>query len=204
MTTDSPIPTADDTKVEEQVAAPTADTPEAQPGNPAQPTPQGDAAGNTETPAGETVEYELAVPEGVEADAEVLEEFKGLARDLKLSQEDAQKLADLSAKVEIKRQEAFKAQQVKWIDAAKSDKEFGGEQFAENLAVAKRALDAFAPAEMRQLLTDSGLGNHPEVIRCFVRIGKQISEDGAFPAGNAPNSQGRDARRLYAASNMNP
>lgn len=204
MTTDSPNPTADDTKVDEQVAAPTADTSEAQPGNTAQPTPQGEAADNANTPTGETVEYEFEVPEGVEADAEVLEEFKGLARDLKLSQEDAQKLADLSAKVEVKRQEAFKAQQVQWIDAAKTDKEFGGEQFAENLAVAKRALDAFAPPEMRQLLTDSGLGNHPEVIRCFVRIGKQISEDGTFPAGGAPNSRGKDARRLYAASNMNP
>jgi hypothetical protein len=43
--------------------------------------------------------------------------------------------------------------------------------------VAKKALDAFGTAELRSLLNESGLGNHPEVIRFMFRAGKAISED---------------------------
>jgi hypothetical protein len=43
--------------------------------------------------------------------------------------------------------------------------------------VAKKALDAFGTTELRSLLNESGLGNHPEVIRFMFRAGKAISED---------------------------
>jgi hypothetical protein len=48
---------------------------------------------------------------------------------------------------------------------------------AENLSVAKKALDAFGSPELRVLLEQSGLGNNPEVIRFMFRAGKAISED---------------------------
>ena len=54
-----------------------------------------------------------------------------------------------------------------------------------------------------RVLEESGLGNHPEVIRVFYRAGKAISED-RFVAGQAGKTNQGDARRLYAASNMNP
>ena len=60
---------------------------------------------------------------------------------------------------------------------AGQDKEFGGPALAENLSVAKKALDAFGTAELRTLLNESGLGNHPEIVRLFFRAGKAISED---------------------------
>jgi hypothetical protein len=63
------------------------------------------------------------------------------------------------------------------MEASKQDKEFGGPALAENLSVAKKALDAFGTAELRTLLNESGLGNHPEIVRLFFRAGKAISED---------------------------
>ena len=63
-------------------------------------------------------------------------------------------------------------------------------------------LDAFATPEFRQLLEQTGMGNHPEVIRTFYRAGKAISEDGLV-SGSAPKAP-RDARSLFPASNMNP
>jgi hypothetical protein len=72
--------------------------------------------------------------------------------------------------------------------------------------VAKKALDAFGTAELRSLLNESGLGNHPEVIRFMFRAGKAISEDSmvtgnkgeARPAG--PRSFNDLADALYSTS----
>ena len=70
-----------------------------------------------------------------------------------------------------------------------SDDEFGGETFDANLKVAKSALDAFGTDPFKQLLSESGLGNHPEVIRFMYRAGKAISED-----SYVGNSQGANAK----------
>jgi len=76
------------------------------------------------------------------------------------------------------RQESqIKAIRNQWVEASTTDKEFGGEKLTENLSVAKKALDAFGSPELRTLLNESGLGNHPEIIRILYRAGKAISED---------------------------
>jgi hypothetical protein len=63
-------------------------------------------------------------------------------------------------------------------------------------------MDAFATPELRTLLNESGLGNHPEIIRAFYRAGKAISEDGFVAGGHKATDKG-DAKRLYPNSNMN-
>ena len=161
--------------------------------------------GNQEKkPEGAPDSYEFKAPEGVQFDDHVIGAFSEVAKDLNLPQEHAQKVLDKMAPVIAARQaEQFQAARNDWAETAKADKEFGGEKLAENLGVAKKALDAFATPELRKLLDDSGLGNHPEVIRMFYRTGKAISED-RFVSGQAGKSDQGDARRLYAASNMNP
>lgn len=198
MTTDSLISATDDTAAAQQDAVQPEATTEALPGDPAQTPPQdaADSAPEGEAPA--APEYEaFAVPEGVLVDEDVLGEFKGIAQELKLSQEDAQRLADLSAKMVVKQQEQFRETQTQWVESAKTDTEFGGEKFTENLAIAKTALDAFASDGLRQLLNESGIGNHPEVIRTFVRIGKQISVDGSIVRGMRADGPSDPARRLF-------
>lgn len=144
------------------------------------------------------VEYEpFAMPEGVVADDELLGEFAGIAKELKLSQKDAQRITDVGMRMLTKQQEALREAQVQWAESSKTDKEFGGEQLAENLGVAKRALEAFATPELRKLLNDSGLGNHPEVIRTFVRVGKAISEDGRVVSGTRAAGPSDPAKRLF-------
>jgi hypothetical protein len=99
--------------------------------------------------------YEFKAPEGRAFDSEVIAEYSKVAKELNLSQ----------------------AVRNGWSDSSKADKEFGGERLSENLSVAKKALDAFGTTELRSLLNESGLGNHPEVIRFMFRAGKAISED---------------------------
>ena len=98
--------------------------------------------------------------------------------------------------------EGLQAQRTEWREQAVADKDFGGDKLADNLAAARRARDAFASPELTQLLEQTGLGDHPEVIRLFVKTGKAMSEDG-FVTGRAGGAT-RDARTIYSASNMNP
>mgnify|MGYP000700477353 CR=1 FL=1 len=60
-------------------------------------------------------------------------------------------------------------------------------------AVAKKALDTFGTPEFRTLLNESGLGNHPEMIRMMFRAGKAISEDKFVPAGSGSPKGAKDA-----------
>lgn len=164
-----------------------------------------DAKGADEgKPQGAPEEYaDFQLPEGVQLDAELTSDLKAVAKELNLTQEQAQKLADLAASktqgIGARQMEAIKAAQEQWTADAKADKEFGGEALAENLSVAKKALDQFGTPELRTLLNDSGLGNHPEIIRAFYRAGKAISEDRFVPAGAGVRTGGaRDAAKsLY-------
>ncbi len=128
--------------------------------------------------------YEFKAPEGREFDATVLEQFSEVAKELKLSQDDAQKVIDKLAPALVEKQQRVLAEaRNEWVNSVKSDQEFGGEKLTENLAVAKKALDAFGTPELSKLLNESGLGDHPEIIRAFYRAGKAISEDGRLVTG---------------------
>ena len=156
-----------------------------------------------EKPEGAPEKYEWAAPEGVTLDESIMGSLSEVAKELNLPQAAAQKLVDKIAPVMAQRQvEQFEALRTEWRQASSSDQEFGGAKLTENMAVAKKALDAFATPEFRQLLEQTGMGNHPEVIRTFYRAGKAISEDGLV-SGSAPKAP-RDARSLFPASNMNP
>lgn len=125
--------------------------------------------------------YEFKAPVGVELDSELTGELSALAKEAKLPQAQAQKFADLGAKLMQKQSTALQAAiekvQSGWIEATKADKEIGGAGLEQNLAIAKKALDAFGGPELVKALNETGLGNHPEFIRAFVKIGKAISED---------------------------
>lgn len=154
-------------------------------------------------PQGAPEKYEFATPEGMQFDDAVVGAFGEVAKDLNLSQEAAQKILDKVGPVMAAQQnEALQAASTEWAEASKTDKEFGGDKLNENLAVAKKAMDQFASPELRALLNESALGNNPEVIRMFYRVGKAISEDGFVVGGNAKNSEQTTAQRLYP--NMNP
>jgi hypothetical protein len=75
-----------------------------------------------------------------------------------------------------KQAEAFQQTQKEWRESVVNDKELGGAALAENLSYAAKVLDTFAP-DLRAVLDETGLGNHPAFVRAFVKIGKAISED---------------------------
>jgi len=157
-----------------------------------------ESEGEQAQPDGAPEQYEFAAPEGVQLDDAQIAAFSEVAKELNLTQDAAQKIVEKMAPAMQARQlEVLQQARQNWAEATKTDQEFGGEKLNENLAVAKKAMDAFGSPELRKLLNESGLGNHPELIRVFFRAGKAISEDGFVPGGRASAPPADPAKRLF-------
>ncbi len=143
-------------------------------------------------------QYQFKLPEGVQIDQKAFDAFTPVAKELGLTNEQAQKLVDLYASQVKGFDERLVAEHnarvAEWTKKAEGDAEYGGPKLAENMAVAKKALDTFATEDLRQFLDDTGLGNHPEVVRLFFRIGQKLKEDG-FAEGV---STGKEPKSLAA------
>jgi hypothetical protein len=140
--------------------------------------------------------YDLQMPDGIELDKASADEFTTIAKELKLDQAAAQKLADIAAKQAQRQVDAHTALVESWVAQVKTDKDIGGDKLDENLSIARKALDTFGTPELRDVLNASGLGNHPAVIKAFVKAGKAISED-KFVAGAAKGNDTDPAKKLF-------
>lgn len=160
----------------------------------------GSDEGSQSTPPEQYAEFEL--PEGMTADANLLEKATPVFQELGLSQEQAQKLVQLQAEHvqnTVQGQIDQHNQTVSdWLESAKVDKEFGGDKFDENVAIANAAIDKFGSPGLRELLDQYGVGNHPEIVRIMYRVGKLTIEDepgGHSSAGASKNNS--QLKRLY-------
>ena len=132
--------------------------------------------------------------------AESLGEFTTVAKELGLSQAKAQKLVSTMKPAVQKYMDSSTEKFGKeWAAEAKADKEYGGDNFAANMGIAAAAYRKFATPELRQMLEATRLGNHPEIIRMFYRIGKAVSPDTGVAGSGAPQAK----RRIYPNSGMN-
>lgn len=147
--------------------------------------------------------YEFKAPEGRQYDTAVLGAYSEVAKELNLPQDAAQKVIDKVAPVlEARQAEIMARARTEWGTAVIADKEFGGGRLIENLAVAKKGLEAFGTPDLMALLGESGLGNHPEVIRAFYRVGKAIGEDKFVGGKSAPQAGKSPAESLYSKQNQ--
>lgn len=128
--------------------------------------------------------YDFTMPEGVALDSAAVDEFSGIAKEYGLTQEQAQKVADVGAKMVQRQLEAHATQVAEWTEAVKTDKEIGGDKLNENLAIARKTIDTFGSPELKEVLNSTGLGNHPEIVKLAFKIGKAISDDGFVRGGN--------------------
>lgn len=121
--------------------------------------------------------YDLQMPEGVELDSVAADEFTTIAKELKLTQDQAQKLAGVAASMQQRQAEAHARTVESWVESVKTDKEIGGDKLNENLAVARKAMESFGSPELKDVLNMTGFGNHPAIIKAFYKIGQAISQD---------------------------
>ncbi|MDW2743689.1 peptidase [Atlantibacter subterraneus] len=163
-------------------------TPAEEPGKPEDGKPADGENKDVKQPEGAPETYEFKAAEGVELDTEALKDFEPVARELNLTNEQAQKLVDaypkILAGVQQRQVEAWQKQTQDWAADVKADKEIGGDKLTASLSKAQQALETFGTPELKEYLNETGLGNHPELVKAFVKIGKAMSEDNMVSAGN--------------------
>jgi hypothetical protein len=164
--------------------------------------------GNTDTSAAEVqnaaIEYvDFSVPEGITLNPELLGEFKGIAQGLGLKQEQAQQLTDLGVKLTngllAQQAQALATQKTTWLNETKADAEIGGDKFAASMDSAARAVKQFVPDDLKALFDQTGIGNHPALVKAFVKIGAMLKEDGVV-TGGANSAGDRSAKAMYPNS----
>lgn len=147
---------------------------------------------------------DFAMPDGVTLDESTLAEATPIFKELRLNQEQAQKLIDVyAAQVQAGSQaqiDNFNQLMSDWRDKSKNDSEFGGDKFEENVKVAQSAINKYGTPELKQLLEDHGVGNHPEVVRFMVRVGKTLKEDVPGSSGTASSKAEDRVSLLYPNS----
>lgn len=159
------------------------------------PDPAGDPPADPDPAAALPEKYELTPPDGLTLDDETMAEADPVFRELGLSNDAAQKLIPVAAKfgerivasVSAQQRADFATMKKEWGVTAKADPEIGGANWTQTVEHSAKALDALGypkGSEFRHYLDETGLGNHPEMIRAFSRIGKMVGEDGDFVRGD--------------------
>ena len=147
-----------------------------------------DDGSSTSTAAEVPEAYTLTAPEGQTLDQAGIELFTPIFKEAKLSNDLANKLVGTYASYQAT---LLQKQSEAWLEAAKADKEFGGEKFDETLKAVQAAFAKFGSPELKQFIEATGLGNHPELIRAFAKIGAASREDApasGTPAGQQPKT----------------
>lgn len=143
--------------------------------------------------------YTLTMPEGVEVDQELLDALGPKFAAKKMTNAEAQELADEFIKVqtarETKKREEWGNTVQKWADDAKADKDIGGDKWDATVASSRRAVNALGTPALKEYLQASGGGNHPELIRVFAKVGELIKEDD--PAGGGAEGKGKPAETAH-------
>jgi len=163
---------------------------------------QGDGDAGAEGSDGASDSYaDFVMPEGMTLDEAALAEATPIFKELGLTQEQAQKLIDLQAgQVQAGSQmqiDNFNQLKSDWFASAKGDSEYGGDSFDENAKVAQNAVNKYGTPELKQLLDEHGVGNHPELIRFMVRVGQTLKEDVPGTSGTASSAKADRIEVLY-------
>ena len=171
--------------------------------------PVADAAA-VETPAAETPAadepFSVKAPEGAEAYQADFDKFAGdmdgwlKANPNASAREALAEAASRQARLVGEAQSQAMAQRDQqisaWGDELKADKDFGGEAFDKNVATAIKGLEAVGSPELRQMLDQTGLGSHPEIVRAFKKVGELVA-DAPFATGAQPAQSASPAARMY-------
>ena len=136
--------------------------------------------------------YEFKIAEGIEMTDAMKDEFTAIAREIKLTQEQADKLIDLHSKRVLDMVSQVEAQHQQWMNETHRL----GYDSKQGTADAKLALDTFGGGEAINVLMESGVIYHPAVFKMFKEIGSLLQEDTA-PQGQSTNPAPKDLGDIF-------
>lgn len=174
-------------------------------GKPAEKPPEGAPPPPAEKPA-PPEKYELKSRKDSPLIKSDLDEIEAEAKAQGLSQEAAQKLVDAREashdKFMSRQQDLMRAEQERWKKEVEADPEIagqGGKMYKENIEHAHRFLKANFDEAFVKMLSETGLGNNPGLIRGFMRAGKRMADDRAVldGAGATPGKGRSTEEKLF-------
>lgn len=156
-------------------------------------------------------DYEVVgLPEGTVIDTEALAAVTPVAKELGLSNEGFSKIASVYAEKILPNvtqqvtdtiMSQAEAQRADWgketLEAVKTDPVYGGAPLKDVQAASAKAIERFGGAELRQYLEDTGLGNHPAMVKAFFLAGSAISEDTSFERGGVVPKPKTSVEKFY-------
>lgn len=153
------------------------------------------------------LEYEWKAPEGRQFHEPTLKGIEAVMRSFKVQPDVAQGLLDKVIPIlEGRQAELAKEMRDGWRSELESDKDVGGSKLSQTRELAAKTLDTLGTPELRQLLNDTGIGEHKAVAAFLRRVGEALSEDrfvagrpapGGSPQG--PRTRSQVAGRWYGA-----
>lgn len=149
--------------------------------------------------------YELKASDGLpDLDADVVALAEPVFKELGLTNDQAQQLVPVAEHFAQRIAEQMEAaatanvaqQRAAWLAEAQAAEDIGGAKWNDTLVSAAKGLDALGFTKgtpFRDLLDDSGLGNHPDMIRAWLKVGRAVSEDSDFVRGGVATAGARTA-----------
>jgi len=173
-------PTPTEPKPQETTPAPTTTEPENKNdlGSNKDPNKGSDAEQKPSTPEVVNDSTEFKIPDGMKIDEKKMASFKTVAKELGLTKDQAQKLVDMDAQNIQNADNAFREMQKKWKEDTMKEL---GENAEQKLGEAAAAFKRFGDDEFVKLLKDTGLENHPAMVRVFRNIGSKLAVDKTVP-----------------------
>lgn len=127
-------------------------------------------------------------------------DFKTLAAECGLSQESAQKMIDLQAKVNASAMENAMRQRQAWRQEITKDVEFGQGNLQTTVQDARKLLDTYDDSgKVLAMLEQSGFGDNPDVIKFLAKVSRALPrEDNVLTGREGAKADNRSlAERLW-------
>lgn len=146
----------------------------------------------------------LEKPEDSQLSDDDLERILESSKKEGLSKEAAQKRVEEASSLlksfSDRTQQTHQAMVEQWAKDSKADKEIGGEKYKESVELARRTVHKFGTKDFLKSLNETGFGNHPEVIRTFARIGRQMADDSLVTDGSTTVHQSKNLADVFYGS----
>lgn len=128
----------------------------------------------------ESYDFSNSVPDGMEFSEEAGTAFGSIAKEMKLSQDQAGKLANYGMTYAKSMVEAMQAKQAEQAaNWGKETKEALGTDYEKTVGYVGEAVEKLETKipNIRQVLNESGFGNRKEVVMALAEMGRAFSED---------------------------
>lgn len=156
----------------------------------------------------EPVAYALTLPKDSPLTSATVDRMTAHAKALGLSPEHAQKTLEAAHQEAVQywadqEAKAENLRKVEWVEQTKADKELGGEHYQQTLMNVSAARQwgvngGIMSADFDKFVFESGLGNHPEMIRFMNGVGRMVRGEIGLHVGTPPAPPRKTmAERMY-------